>query len=92
MLVVLETQGLTSAGDPEPVNCDVPVVRQRHRVPVIVGKAFTITVALPEKPMLPPASLAAVNVYIVVPTPGDTFTVYGLESIPETDTGVVPSK
>ena len=43
--VVADTHGLDAAGVPDPVNC---VVKPAHtlNVPVIVGNAFTVTVAV----------------------------------------------
>jgi hypothetical protein len=48
---VPETQGLTAAGVPDPVNC-VVAPTQTVNVPVIVGLAFTVTVAVVEQPAL----------------------------------------
>ena len=42
---VADTHGLTAAGVPEPVNCVVNPT-QTVRVPVIVGSALTVTVAV----------------------------------------------
>ena len=48
---VADTHGLDAAGVPDPVNC---VVEATHtlNVPVIVGKAFTVTVAVILHPLL----------------------------------------
>ena len=48
---VADTHGLTAAGVPDPVNV---VVEPTHtlRVPVIVGLAFTVTVAVILHPLL----------------------------------------
>ena len=65
-------------------------------VPLVteVGRGITVTVALP---VLSPAceiqftSLNAVTVYVVEAIIGVTLKVYGLDAIPVTVTGVVPS-
>jgi hypothetical protein len=49
--VVAETHGLVAAGVPDPVNCVVDPA-QTFRVPVIVGKALTVTVAVVLHPLL----------------------------------------
>ena len=48
---VADTHGVTAAAVPEPVNC---VVAPTHavKVPVIVGSAFTVTVAVIIQPLL----------------------------------------
>jgi hypothetical protein len=46
-----DTHGLIAAGVPEPVSCVVDP-KQTLRVPVIVGKAFTVTVAVVLQPLL----------------------------------------
>jgi hypothetical protein len=46
-----DTHGLTAAGVPEPVSCVVEPT-QTLRVPVIVGTAFTVTVAVVLQPLL----------------------------------------
>jgi hypothetical protein len=49
--VVEETHGLEAAGVPEPVNCVVDPA-QTLRVPVMVGDALTVTVAVVMHPLL----------------------------------------
>jgi hypothetical protein len=49
--VVPETQGFVAAGVPEPFNCVVAPM-QTVNVPVIVGKAVTVTVAVVVQPVL----------------------------------------
>ena len=49
--VVAETQGFTAAGVPEPVRLVVEPI-QTDKVPVIVGSAFTVTVAVIVHPLL----------------------------------------
>jgi hypothetical protein len=58
---------------------------------VAVGNGFTVTTALPV-PVLEHvlASVTLVTVYVLVEA-GLTLKVYGLETIPFTVTGVVPS-
>lgn len=48
---VAETHGFTAAGVPEPVKVVVDPV-QTVNVPVMVGKAFTVTVAVMLHPVL----------------------------------------
>jgi hypothetical protein len=49
--VVAEPQGLVTAGVPEPVNCVVDPA-QTLSVPVMVGDALTVTVAVVLHPVL----------------------------------------
>jgi len=44
--VLDDTHGLLAAGVPLPVNCDVPPLAQVFNVPVMVGRAFTVKVAV----------------------------------------------
>ena len=48
---VAETHGFTMAGVPEPVNVEVEPT-QTFRLPVMVGNAFTVTVAVTLHPLL----------------------------------------
>ena len=48
---VADTHGLDAAGVPDPVNCVVDPIHTLN-VPVIVGKAFTVTVAVILHPLL----------------------------------------
>jgi len=48
---VADTHGFTAAGVPEPVNVVVEPI-QTVNVPVIVGKGFTVTVAVMLQPLL----------------------------------------
>src|ERR1035437_7897558 len=75
---VADTHALDAAGVPEPVNC---VVNPTHTfdVPVMVGKAFTVMVAVMLQPLLlvyvitlVPAETPVTNpVLVTVATPGD---------------------
>jgi len=58
-----ETQGLTALGVPEPVNVVVLPPEHTVGVPEIVGKPFTVTVAVAIHPLL------LVNVITLVPAP-----------------------
>ena len=49
--VVADTQGFTAAGVPEPVRLVVEPI-QTDKVPVIVGSALTVTVAVIVHPLL----------------------------------------
>ena len=49
--VEAETQGFDAAGVPDPVNCVVDPA-QTLKVPPIVGRAFTVTVAVMLHPLL----------------------------------------
>src|ERR1035437_9070007 len=88
---VADTHALDAAGVPEPVSCVVNPV-QTFSVPVIVGSAFTVTVAVMVQPLLlvyvttlVPAETPVTNpVLVTVATPGDADT-HGLTAaaVPE---------
>jgi len=48
---VADTHGLTAAGIPEPANAEVLPIHA-FKVPVITGRAFTVTVAVVVQPLL----------------------------------------
>jgi len=48
---VADTQGLTAAGMPEPLNAEVLPIHA-FKVPVMAGRAFTVTVAVMVQPLL----------------------------------------
>src|ERR1035437_6890390 len=60
---VADTHALDAAGVPEPVSCVVNPV-QTFSVPVIVGSAFTVTVAVMVQPLL--------LVYVITLVPAET--------------------
>ncbi len=71
-----ETHGFVVAGDAEPVNCDVPFT-QADNVPVIVGNAFTVNVAVTIQPLL--------LVYVIVVVPADTAVTNPVDETVATD-------
>jgi hypothetical protein len=60
--VLEEIQGLTTAGVPEPLSCEV-VLLQKVKVPVIVGFGFTVMVKVVGTAQIP---AVGVKVYVVV--------------------------
>ena len=79
-----------------PVNATDKLVEAPPQIVVVplmiaVGKALTVTIALPKSEVpVQFTSLTAVRVYVFVET-GDTLMVCGLLAIPVIVTGVVPS-